>query len=122
MNSLNQNVFFDTLRFSQATSMALVRTQERMMGGLLDIVSTTQAAWLTPVARNIGANLLQETIEANADLAHEAVAATEAVMEKAEAETMALLETATEETPLEDVIPPKPKTAKAKVIKQHIKP
>ncbi len=122
MNSLSQDAFFDAVRFSQATSMALLRTQERMMGGLLDIVSTTQAAWLQPLARQSGADLLKETINTSETLAHEAMAATEAMMEEAEAETMAMMETATEATPSGDAVAPKPKTAKAKAIKQHVKP
>jgi hypothetical protein len=122
MNSLSQDAFFDALRFSQATSMAFLRTQERMVGGLLDIVSTTQTAWLKPVARDTAADLLKETINTSETLAHEAMAATEAMLEESEAETMAMMETAMEETPPEDAVAPKPKTAKAKAIKQHVKP
>jgi hypothetical protein len=119
MNSLNQDVFFDAMRFSQATSMALLRTQERMVGGLIDIVATTQSAWLKPVARD--ADLLQETIDTNQHLAQEAVATTEAVIADVQAETTALMETASAET-LPEEVAPKPKTAKAKTIKQHVKP
>jgi len=126
MNMLSQDVFFDAIRFSQATSMALLRTQERMVGGLLDIMSS-QTAWMTPAVQEAGEALqegavtvhetaedvLEEVMAPVVEMAHTIEAATSTVLKAAAAHTEALADAAP--------VPPAAKTTSLKTATRRTK-
>jgi hypothetical protein len=125
MTMITQDVFFDAIRFSQATSMALLRTQERMVGGLLDIVSS-QTAWMKPTVVEAGEALqeapvtvhetaedvLEEVMAPVVEMSHTITDTTDTFVEAAAAQTEALAGPADEVTAA-----PKKRVMKAKAAK-----
>ncbi len=76
MELATPDAFFDILRFQQVTGIAVLKTQEKVWGGLLDMVST-QTAWLVPLTQKpqeTAQEAAAEVKEAVADVQEEAAA------------------------------------------------
>jgi hypothetical protein len=84
MEVATPDVFLNMLRFSQETGMAVLRTQEKFFGRMLDLVSG-QTAWLAPLSNTAGEELPEAPVGAGSVPAFQAKETEALVLEMTEA-------------------------------------